>query len=149
MKMGSLNILVEKEELAFSIVSLIGDCGGALGLFIGFNFHMIWDLFSCIQKLSTNCPRNKRKILRQFLIYNCYPCFEPFIQNIFQAIILTIIKIAIDKFWPKFNDTCVHFIANNWNTFVMRYKKGYHIEHSMENILNVKSAICRTYFCLF
>ena len=44
MKMGSSNILVEKEELAYSTVSLIGDCGGALGLFIGFNFLMIWDL---------------------------------------------------------------------------------------------------------
>ena len=35
---------VEKEEEAFPFISLVADCGGILGLFIGFNFLMIWDL---------------------------------------------------------------------------------------------------------
>ena len=34
---------VEKEEEAFPFISLVADCGGILGLFIGFNFLMIWD----------------------------------------------------------------------------------------------------------
>ena len=35
---------VEREEAAYSALTLVADCGGLLGLFIGFNFHMIWDL---------------------------------------------------------------------------------------------------------
>ena len=48
----SSNILTETEELAYSLSSLVADCGGVLGLFIGFNFLMIWD-FICyeIQKI--------------------------------------------------------------------------------------------------
>ena len=32
------------EEKAFSLTDLVADCGGILGLFIGFNFLMIFDL---------------------------------------------------------------------------------------------------------
>ena len=35
---------VEEERLAFSPTDLLADCGGILGLFIGFNFVMICDL---------------------------------------------------------------------------------------------------------
>ena len=31
-------------EAAYSALTLVADCGGLLGLFIGFNFLMIWDL---------------------------------------------------------------------------------------------------------
>ena len=34
---------VLKEEEAYSFLSLVADCGGILGLFIGFNFLMAWD----------------------------------------------------------------------------------------------------------
>ena len=37
-------VQVLKEEMAFPFGSLVADCGGVLGLFIGFNFLMIWDL---------------------------------------------------------------------------------------------------------
>ena len=37
-------VQVLKEEMAFPFGSLVADCGGILGLFIGFNFLMIWDL---------------------------------------------------------------------------------------------------------
>ena len=37
-------VQVLKEEEAFSFGSLVADCGGVLGLFIGFNFMMVWDL---------------------------------------------------------------------------------------------------------
>ena len=40
----SSNILTETEELAYSLSSLVADCGGVLGLFIGFNFIMVWDM---------------------------------------------------------------------------------------------------------
>ena len=36
-------VQVLKEEEAFSFGSLVADCGGVLGLFIGFNFLMVWD----------------------------------------------------------------------------------------------------------
>ena len=42
-KLGS-KTLVEKEQVAFPFSSLVAECGGTLGLFIGFNFLMIWDL---------------------------------------------------------------------------------------------------------
>ena len=41
---ASDNILVRKEEIAFPIDSLVADIGGILGLFLGFNFLMIWEL---------------------------------------------------------------------------------------------------------
>ena len=36
-------ILVRKEVVAFPFSSLVADCGGVLGLFLGFNFLMLWD----------------------------------------------------------------------------------------------------------
>ena len=39
----SSNILVLKEEEAFSLGSFVADCGGVLGLFVGFNFLMLWE----------------------------------------------------------------------------------------------------------
>ena len=36
-------IEVLREEEAYSFRSLVADIGGVLGLFIGFNFLMIWD----------------------------------------------------------------------------------------------------------
>ena len=40
---ASDTITVKREEEAFSFGSLVADCGGVLGLFIGFNFLMVWD----------------------------------------------------------------------------------------------------------
>ena len=40
---ASDTITVQREEEAFSFGSLVADCGGVLGLFIGFNFLMVWD----------------------------------------------------------------------------------------------------------
>ena len=34
---------VIKEEPAFPLASFVADCGGVLGLFIGFNFIMVFD----------------------------------------------------------------------------------------------------------
>ena len=46
----SSTIRIETEVEAFPFESLVADCGGVLGLFIGFNFLMIWgvawDLFT-------------------------------------------------------------------------------------------------------
>ena len=36
-------IQVLKEVEAYPILSLVADVGGVLGLFIGFNFIMVWD----------------------------------------------------------------------------------------------------------
>ena len=37
------SILVRKEVLAFPTDSLVADLGGILGLFLGFNFLMVWE----------------------------------------------------------------------------------------------------------
>lgn len=45
---------VEKEELAYPMSSLIADSGGIMGLFVGFNFLMIWkSLISFTKKIIT------------------------------------------------------------------------------------------------
>ena len=56
-------ILIETEELAYPLSSLVADCGGVLGLFVGFNFLMIWD-FLCygIQKITPHCKHGKNKV---------------------------------------------------------------------------------------
>ena len=40
---NSDRVEVHTEQLAFSFISLVADIGGVLGLFIGFNFLMVWD----------------------------------------------------------------------------------------------------------
>ena len=60
----SPRILIEKEELAYSSLTLVSDVGGVLwvlGLFIGFNFLMIWDVFHQVYR------KMKKKLE---LIYN-------------------------------------------------------------------------------
>ena len=37
-------IIEETEEYLFGIVSLVGEVGGALGLFLGFSFMTLWDI---------------------------------------------------------------------------------------------------------
>ena len=37
-------LFIEKEEVAYPFMTLLADFGGVLGLFIGFNFLMIWDI---------------------------------------------------------------------------------------------------------
>ena len=45
---ASPKVTVKKEEWSYSKLDFIADCGGLLGLFIGFNFVMIWDLIFII-----------------------------------------------------------------------------------------------------
>ena len=40
---ASNTVTVLREEEAYSLLSLVSDCGGLLGLFIGFNFLIFWD----------------------------------------------------------------------------------------------------------
>ena len=42
---------VEREERAHTLSSLVSDCGGGLGLFIGFNFLMLWDWILMLWKI--------------------------------------------------------------------------------------------------
>ena len=46
-------IEVQKEEYAYSFMNLVADIGGVLGMFIGFNFLMVWGwIFSLCSTLS-------------------------------------------------------------------------------------------------
>ena len=48
----SVEVLTEEES--YPTISLVADVGGVLGLFIGFNFLMIWDwIVMGIQKFCT------------------------------------------------------------------------------------------------
>ena len=48
---ASSSVQVLREEEAFSFSDLVADCGGVLGLFVGFNFLMVWDWMAwCCRK---------------------------------------------------------------------------------------------------
>ena len=42
---SSKKVVIEKEEAAYPPISFVADCGGLLGLFVGFNFLLVWDCF--------------------------------------------------------------------------------------------------------
>ena len=49
---GNSLIMMEEEVYNFELVDLVADCGGILGLFVGFNFLMVWDfLVSAVKKI--------------------------------------------------------------------------------------------------
>ena len=49
---GNSLTTVEEEIYDFEIIDLVADCGGILGLFVGFNFLMVWDfLVSSVEKM--------------------------------------------------------------------------------------------------
>ena len=51
---GSPKVTVEKEVWSYSTRTFVAECGGLLGLFIGFNFVMIWDLIVIVyQKIKS------------------------------------------------------------------------------------------------
>ena len=64
---ASSSILMEKEEQAFSFESLVADVGGVLGLFIGFNFLEIMQLFIVFGRNSLTEVCKKRKSNRNIL----------------------------------------------------------------------------------
>ena len=55
-------ITTEQEVMAYSLGSLIADFGGLLGLFVGFNFLMIWD---CIL-YGLKCLKSKKECFFHF-----------------------------------------------------------------------------------
>ena len=58
----SASIEVQKEEYAYSFLTLVADIGGVLGMFIGFNFLMIWEfILICINKLQYQVIKQKNK----------------------------------------------------------------------------------------
>ena len=50
LRFGSPKVTVQSEVPAYSYMSFVADCGGLLGLFVGFNFLMIWDFFVILYK---------------------------------------------------------------------------------------------------
>ena len=54
---SSFEVLTEEE--AYPLLSLLADVGGVLGLFIGFNFLMVWDwIVMGLQKICTKIKKN-------------------------------------------------------------------------------------------
>ena len=58
---SSNSILVRKEQEAFPFASLVADCGGILGLFVGFNFLMIWEWMLDVLLIIVHKVIKKRK----------------------------------------------------------------------------------------
>ena len=52
------SIEVQREEEVYSLLSLVADVGGVLGLFIGFNFIMLWDWMISVMILATPKVQN-------------------------------------------------------------------------------------------
>ena len=55
------SIEVQREEEAYSLLSLVADVGGVLGLFIGFNFIMLWDWMISVMILASPKVQNQQK----------------------------------------------------------------------------------------
>ena len=45
LKNTSPYLLVETEALVYTVESLVAELGGTLGLFLGFSFMTLWDVF--------------------------------------------------------------------------------------------------------
>ena len=41
----STDVKLEEEEYIYPFLSFVSECGGALGMFLGFSFNMLWDVF--------------------------------------------------------------------------------------------------------
>ena len=50
MRLSSTDVRIEKESYVYSAISLIGELGGSLGLFVGFSFLTIFDFYDFMQK---------------------------------------------------------------------------------------------------
>ena len=48
MMFPSTEVTLEEEEFVYPFVSFVAEFGGALGLFLGFSFLMVWDFVHCI-----------------------------------------------------------------------------------------------------
>ena len=54
------SIEVQREEEVYSLLSLVADVGGVLGLFIGFNFLMLWHWI--VWGIAKFCPKSNNMI---------------------------------------------------------------------------------------
>ena len=55
----SSHAVERSEQLLYPIESFVSEFGGALGLFLGFSFVMIWDILEAFTKMSSNIVSNK------------------------------------------------------------------------------------------
>ena len=57
--LASSKIKVKEEILIYDIESLVSDFGGALGLFVGFSFLTLFDLYELVLKFMPKLPKLK------------------------------------------------------------------------------------------
>ena len=66
--LASKKIISKKEVYLYTFSSLIAELGGALGLFLGFSFYMLWDLAETFYKMvaATFCMnKNEKSMFKQ------------------------------------------------------------------------------------
>ena len=62
-------MLVEEEIYNFDIADLVAECGGSLGLFVGFNFLMVWDfLVRAVMKIIEYCQHAAQFMNTAFMV---------------------------------------------------------------------------------
>ena len=56
-------VLVKTEELVYPFSSFLAEFGGALGLFVGFSFMLVWDVL----QIAMNVIVTKKKLLNRIV----------------------------------------------------------------------------------
>ena len=58
---SSTDMSVNEEDMLYPLPSFVAEVGGALGLFLGFSFFSLWEVFIDLSKYIESCVNVKRK----------------------------------------------------------------------------------------
>ena len=58
---SSTDMTVNEEDMLYPLPSFVAEVGGALGLFLGFSFFSLWEVFIDLSKYIESCVNVKRK----------------------------------------------------------------------------------------
>ena len=73
------DILIKKEVESYSGLSLLADIGGSLGMFLGFSFLTLWDIFGTLMhQLKQTNLLSEKCFIQSYLVqhFNVQDCFS-------------------------------------------------------------------------